>query len=463
MSLARTAPAGLARQLGVDVVVAGDDEFDAARRVWNADVDRTPLFVARPKDAREVGRVVRFAAAEGLPVFVRGGGHGLAGFGTANAAIVIDLARLDELAVRDGWLIVGGGQTWCNVDEATQPLGVVVTGADAPRVGVGGTVLGGGFGWLQRLFGLTCDSVVEIELVTADGEIHVADRQHEPELFWALRGGGAGLGVATRFRFRPHPLPDLVAGPLMYPLAQGAEVLGRYQQLCAAAPPEIALRLTLMRAPNAPFVPQAHRGKPVINLGVLACGSSEAAASTLKALRKTGTPFADLVRPCSYVELQQPRGRGDGPCRAYGHSGFLGALDESAIEALLACAEDPPSPLAMLQIQHLGGAVADIRPDATAYSHRDAMHHVTVNALAPADDVGCDLAAWTESAAAALREHITAGPYVNFVTGHEKPQELTGIYHPATLSRLVMVKQRYDPAGLFRGCVELAPIEAAGS
>ncbi len=463
MSVARTAPAGLRSRLDVDVALPGDDGFDAARRVWNADIERSPLLVARPRDVREVVRVVRFAAAEGLPIVVRGGGHGLAGFGTADDAVVIDLARLRGFAVHDGVLTVGGGRTWGGVDEATQPLGLVVTGADAPHVGVGGTVLGGGFGWLQRLLGLTCDSVIEIELVTADGEIHVANPEREPELFWALRGGGAGMGVATRFRFIPHALPKLIGGALMYPLDQGVEVLARYQELCTAAPPEIALRLTLMRAPHASFVPEAQRGRPVISLGVLACGNTKAVTASLVGLGTVGKPFADMVRPRSYLEIQQPRGRAAGPCRAYGHSGFLDALDEPTIAALLTSAADPPGPLAMLQVQHLGGAIADLASDATAYSNRDAMHHLTVNSLAPAADVGRDLMTWTDTTVNALRERIVAGPYVNFVTGRETPRELTGIYHPATLSRLVAVKRQYDPTRVFRGCVELSAIEEVRS
>lgn len=450
----------LRRTFDGTLITPGDHRYDSARQVWNVDIARTPALIARPATASAVGVAIRFARDNGLQVAVRGGGHGLAGFGTADEALVVDLQGLAGLQVDAGSRVVevGAGARWGAMDTATQEHGLAVTGADAPQVGVGGTTLGGGLGWLHRLAGLTCDNLLEADLVTADGTLLTVSSAAHPDLFWAMRGGGGNFGVATRFRFRLHPVRELTGGVLLYPLEQGRDFLRHYQQVCADLPPEAALRVTLMKGPPAPFVPEGLRGKPVVMAGVFACGTPAEAARLLSPLREFGPATVDGVRPMSYLAVQQPPNRFPERQRAYGHSAFLGALSDAAIDVLVDAAGSLPSPLTMVQIQQLGGAVGELPVDATAVPFRHAAHHVAINALAEENDTGSDLVSWTRDAAAALRPHALGGPYVNFVTGEEAAGEIAEAFPPKEYARLTEIKTAYDPDNLFRFNANIRPV-----
>ncbi|GAA0232497.1 FAD-binding oxidoreductase [Actinomadura nitritigenes] len=449
----------LGRHFDGILVRPGDPGFDAARSVWNVDIDRRPALVARPAAPEAVAVAIAHARHHGLPVAIRGGGHGLAGHGTADGALVIDLSGLDGLEVdaRSRTVTTGGGLRWGPVDAAAQEHGLAVTGADAPQVGVAGTALGGGFGWLHRLYGLTCDNLVEAEVVTADGATHRVDAGSEPELFWALRGGGGNFGVVTRMRFALHPLRELTGGVLIHPIERGAQVLRHYQEVADAAPGRLAVRLTLMAAPPAPFVPEPVRGRPIVMVGVAAFAPPDEAERMLRPLREFGPPVADAVRPMTYLQLQQPPNRFPERQRAHGASHFLGRLDDAAVDGLLAAAADAPGRLAMLQIQQLGGAIAETAPEDTPFGFRDAAHLVAVNALAERDDTAADLAAWSAKASAAIRPHATGGPYVNFVSADEPATYVPGAFAPDAYARLTAVKKAYDPDNLFRFNANIAP------
>ncbi|MET9341806.1 FAD-binding oxidoreductase [Nonomuraea sp. NPDC003804] len=441
------------------VILPGDAEYDLARRVWNVDVVREPAMVARPATAMGVQQAVRFARRHDLPIAVRGGGHGLAGYGTADDALVVDLRGLSSVHVdaTERIATVGAGLTWGVLDGATQEHGLAVTGADAPMVGVGGVTVGGGLGWLHRLAGLTCDNLHSCDVVTADGELLEASPRRHPDLYWALRGGGGNFGVVTRFQFRLRPVRELMAGTLVYPLDRAPEVLGFYQEQCEDAPVETALRLTLMKAPPAPFIPSELHGEPVLLLGAVAYGPPATAASLLRAIRDFGSPAADTIRPVSYLELQQPPGRFPERQRAYGYSAFLGRLDDTLIDAFVDAATELPSPLAMIQVQQLGGAITSVADDDTAFPHRRATHHLAVNALAAQDDVASELTAWTKATASAVQPHVRGGPYVSFVTGEESRSEIRQAYGPAVHDRLVEIKSAYDPENVFRFNANVPP------
>ncbi|EME57629.1 FAD linked oxidase domain-containing protein [Amycolatopsis decaplanina DSM 44594] len=439
---------------GVDgaVIAPGDLGYDEVRRVWNAEVDRRPLFVARPNTAVDVRSVVEFSARRGIPLAVRGGGHSHAGFGTADGAAVLDLRSLGGVRVdpvkRE--LVTGGGALWGPVDAATQLHHLGVTGADAPQVGVGGVLLGGGFGWLHRLTGLTCDSLLEADVVTANGDLVTASPEREPALFWALRGGGGNFGVVTRMGFRLHPVRELVGGTLLYPLGRGRSVLMRYQELCDSAPDELALRVTLMTAPKAGHIPAELRGKPAISVGMAAFGPPGKLETVKRGFRPCGPAAVDTVRPLTYAQLQQPVYGKPDRLRADGHSSFFARLDEQTIDAFLDLAERFPSPQTMLQVQHLGGAISRLGAADTAFSFRHATHLVACNVLAVRDATSVPLRSWTMTAAKAIRRHELGGPYVNFVNGGEPAKELHAAYSPVTYRRLAQVKAEYDPDNLFR-------------
>ncbi|MFJ2158946.1 FAD-binding oxidoreductase [Streptomyces sp. NPDC087856] len=449
----------LSRAARVPCALPGDPGYETARAVWNTDVRRAPLAVVRPATVAGVRGAVRFATDRGLPVAVRGGGHSLAGFGTADDAVVLDLGALADIDVdaRARTLTVGGGAVWGQVDEATQRAGLAVTGADVPSVGVGGTTVGGGFGWLHRAAGMTCDNLLSAEVVTAAGETLTAAPDSHSDLYWALRGGGGNYGVVTAFRFRLRPVATVVSGTVLHAFDRAADVLLHYQDVCDRAPDHLALRATLLTAPPAPFVPPELRGGPVVMIGVADFAPSPGSERLIAELRGFGTPAVADVRLRPYLELQQPPGRTVEAMRAHGHSAFLGRLDERLVKVLVETAGQPPSPLAMIQLQLLGGVAGRVPADATPVPHRDAVQLLGVNALAARQNRTAGLAGWTKAAADAVRPYVRGGPYVNFVTGEETADQIRTAYGADTYDRLAAVKSVHDPENVFRFNANIVP------
>jgi hypothetical protein len=340
-----------------------------ARQVWNASHDHRPVLITQPVSVADVQAAIRFAADRGLPVSVRGGGHNHAGYAVADGALMLDLFAMTSVRVDPVLRVatVGGGTTWGVVDQATQAAGLAVTGADVSPVGVGGVTLGGGAGWLHRMFGLSGDNLLAAEIVTADAEVlRVSAREH-PELFWALRGGGGNFGAVTSFTFALHPVGPVHAGTVVCRMDQAAEALALYQHLCESGGDELFVRAMLVTAPPAPFIPEQLRGRPAVILSAAWFGPSARAESALRELRRFTPPGADLVRPVPYVELQRmsdamvPR-----RVRAVARGGLTGPLRDRVSDALASAAAQPP-PMSMVELQPLGGAVARIPAGATAF------------------------------------------------------------------------------------------------
>ncbi|GIM92595.1 FAD-binding oxidoreductase [Paractinoplanes toevensis] len=452
-------PAGLARlreSLNGRLAAPGDPDYEAGRGTWNADVDRRPALIAWPADAGEVASVVRHAHANGLAVAVRGGGHSHAGFGVADDAVVIDLSELSHVGLDAAGrsIRVGGGVRWGAVDELTQAAGLVVTGADVPEVGVAGTALGGGLGWLQRSAGLTADNLLEAEVVLADGTAVRADRASHPDLFWALRGGGGSFGVVTGLQLRVHPLRRLTGLIALHPLDRAQSWLDEYAVRCATLSRSVAVRLTLGSAPPAPFVPEPWRFRPVLMVVAAALGD---AAAELDGLSAIGEPIVRLSRALRYTELQEPAGRVPRRQRARGRSAFVTGLGDGLVADLIEAAGSAPSPFSMIQIQLMGGAIADVDASASAVPYRWAAHHVAAHALAAPDDPA-DLDSWAELVGTRLGRHGTGGPYVNFVTGTETAGDVRRIFGEAGHARLASVKQAYDRDDVFRCGLPLASV-----
>src|SRR5215467_11598571 len=341
--------AGLRERLAGRVVLPGQDEYDAARHVWNASHDHRPALIAQPLSVADAQAAVRFARDRGLPVCVRGGGHNHAGYAVADGALMLDLSAMISVRVDPARRVatVGGGATWGTLDQATQAAGLAVTGADVSPVGVGGVTLGGGVGWLHRLLGLSCDNLLAAEIVTAGADVLRVSAHEHPELFWALRGGGGNFGAVTSFTFALHPVGPVHTGTVICPMERAAGALALYQHLCESSGDELFLRAMLVTAPPAPFIPEQLRGRPAVILSAAWFGPAGQAESALRELREFAPPGADLVRPVPYVQLQRvsdamvPR-----RARAGAWGGFTGPLSAGVIGALTSAAAQPP-PMSM--------------------------------------------------------------------------------------------------------------------
>jgi FAD/FMN-containing dehydrogenase len=319
------------------LITASGDGYEEARAVWNGSIDRRPALVACCEGTADVVSALRFAREADLDVAVRGGGHGLPGFGTCDDGVVIDLSpmrgvRVDPSARR---AFAGGGATWAAFDRETQLFGLAATGGVVSTTGVGGLTLGGGIGWLTRPFGLSCDHLVGAQVVAADGEVLHTDDQENPDLLWALKGGGGNFGIVTNLEFALHPLgPTVTAGLVGYPAGQAADVYRFVRELAADAPRELGLNVVLMVVPPLPTIPTALHGHDAISIGTIWAGDPAHAEAAVEPLRSFGPPAVDLIAPMPYVAVQQMMDALFPPGRpAYMKSGYLDELSDEAIAA----------------------------------------------------------------------------------------------------------------------------------
>jgi FAD/FMN-containing dehydrogenase len=437
------------------VVRPSDAGYDEARQVWNGAIDRRPALIARPISTDDVARCVRFAASEGLPVAVRGGGHSVAGFSTCDGGIVLDLSGMNRVQVDPAGrrAVAGGGTLWSGFDAATQPHGLATTGGLVSTTGISGFCLGGGIGYLVRAHGLTCDNLLSAEVVTADGSVIRASEDGDAELLWALRGGGGNFGVVTSFELALHPVgPTVLGGPVFFPGDAGPEVIAAWREAVADAPDELTTLAVLGAAPPAPFIPEEWHGRKVTGVAACWCGDPDAGEAVLKPIRELAAPIADLIGPIPYVELQSLFDAAWGPGAAnYFTSAFVDRLPDDAIGTLAgfhAQAADPPVQVE-LHVHHLGGRMGRVAPDASAFAKRTSPY--IVNCIARTEQAG-DLAPhrdWARSARDAMAAYGDGSLYVNF-TGEGGDDKVQAAYPPATHQRLQRVKDRCDPTNMFR-------------
>jgi FAD/FMN-containing dehydrogenase len=439
--------------LSGSVIRPGDSEYDAARRIWNHVHDKHPTLIVRPATRDDVVRSVQFARSEGLPVAVRGGSHSIAGFSTCDDGIVIDLADMNsvEVDVAGKRAVAGGGTKWKDFDAATQEHGLATTGGLISSTGLGGFALGGGIGHLIRKYGLTCDNVLGVEVVTADGSVVRAAADENPELFWALRGGGGNFGVATSFEMALHPVgPTVLGGVVFYPGDQASEVMTGWRNLLIDVPDELSTIVNLTTAPPAPFIPEEWHFKKVV--AVIACwaGDPGQGDSVVKPLRTLGTPFADLLGPIPYVDLQQLIDALWEPGAAnYFTSAFLDALPDQAISTYAEFHQRSADlPIQEeLHIHHLGGAMGAVAPDATAFSDRRSPFVINCIARTPDPAQLPERVEWARGARDAMAAYGNGRTYVNFTGEGGKAKQA---YPPEMFARLQAVKDQYDPTNMFR-------------
>jgi FAD/FMN-containing dehydrogenase len=440
------------------LLCAGDEGWDDAALVWNALVEKLPALVVQPESARDVAAAVGFASAHRLLLSVKGGGHNIAGTCIAEDGVMLDMSRMRTVAVDPEARLahVGPGCLLGDVDRATQEHGLATTLGFVSETGVAGLTLGGGFGWLARRFGWAVDNLEEVEIVTADGEIRVADRNRDADLFWAIRGGGGNFGIVTRFTFRLHDVgPTVTGGLVLWGADRAAEVLRTYRDLTRSGPRELGAAAAVLTAPPAPFVPAEWHGKQAV--GILVSHTGASPERDLEPIRALGEPIVDLIGEHPYVVQQSmmddldPKG-----LNQYWKAEFLADLSPAYLDVFRDRGLQAASPHSYSVIFHIGGALNERAADDGAVGNRDAQFVTGFSGVWEPGEAGDPVVAWVRDAWAAIRPFSTGGNYVNFQL-EEDDEARTAAAYGANYERLRRVKAIYDPENLFRSNRNITP------
>ena len=441
----------LSSQLRGAVIQPNSVDYDEARRVYNGMHDRRPQAVVRPKDAADVIATVTFARESGLDLSVRGGGHNVAGFGTNDGGIVLDLSSMKDVQVDSAarTVRVGGGATWGEVDNATHEFGLATPSGIISTTGVGGLTLGGGFGYLSRQYGLSCDNLRSAEVVTADGRLVTASATENPELYWALRGGGGNFGVVTSFEFNLHPVGMVYGGPVFYPADRAGDVMRFYRDFIAQAPPELSAFFGFHIAPPAPFVPEHLHGH--VACAIVSCwnGPLDQAEEAVKPIREAAPVALDLMGPLPYPALNSlfdallPAG-----LNHYWKADFDRELTDAAIAVHEQHGPLVPNFQSLMHLYPLNGAVQAVGADETAFRNRDVKFVHIIAGIDPELENMPARTAWVRDYWSALHPHSAGGSYVNFLM--DEGQDRIKATYGGNYRRLANAKRNWDPGNLFR-------------
>ncbi len=423
------------------VILPEDSEYDSARRIWNAGVDKRPGMIVRCLGTGDVIDAVNFARDQDLLVAVRGGGHNVGGRALCDDGIVIDLSEMRGVVVdaKERTVWVQGGAKLGDLDRETHLYGLAVPVGVVTGTGVAGLTLGGGVGWLVRKYGLTVDNLLSCEVVAADGKLLTASADENPDLFWALRGGGGNFGVVVSFRFRAHPVHTVLGGMMLFPREKAREVLRFYRGFAESAPEELTAYAGLLSTPD---------GVPVVGIIVCYCGDLAEGEKVIQPLRDFGEPILDAIQPIPFPQMQSlldggfPEGS-----RNYWKGAFLRALDDRSIDAMIDSANSAPSPGSAIVVEYYGGAASRVPVSETAFPHRADAYDVGILAVwsDPADSDRN--IAWTRAAADALSEAKTGAYLLGFLDADEDDR-IPGAFG-SNYERLVEMKNRYDPTNFF--------------
>jgi len=436
-----------------------EEGYDEARRIWNGAIDRRPALIARCAGADDVVAAVRFAREHELLVSVRGGGHAVAGHAVCDGGLMIDLSLMKAISVDPTARVAraSGGVLWSELDRATQQYGLATTGGIISHTGIGGLTLGGGLGHLMRKHGLTVDNLRAVDLITADGEQLHVNADTEPELSWGLRGGGGNFGIATRFEYDLHPVgPMVLCGPVVWPLAEGPDVLRFLRDFAPDASDELGITIGARLAPPMPFLRAEQYGKPVFILVLVWAGDIGEGMKAIAPLTAIGTPLANVVRPLPYLALQSmldggaPHGN-----HYYWKSHRLPELSDDAIDLLVSRVDTITSPFSQLNGWAVGGAASRVDAGATAVGLREVGFELNITAAWPAADVAGERhTAWVHDGWEALRPY-SVGVYANFLSD----EDAAGVQaaYGERLARLTALKGRYDPTNVFRLNANIPP------
>ena len=437
----------LASRIKGKIILPSHADYDAYRAVAHSNFDYRPLLVVRVASAPDVADVLDFARANKLPVAVRSGGHSTCGHSGCDGGVVIDLRELNALLIDHAGMTAwaGSGLTSGEVTLALEKHQLMVGFGDSASVGIGGLTLGGGIGYLVRKHGLTIDSVLAAEVVTANGDILIADDTQNTDLFWALRGGGGNFGVVTRFKYRLHALPEFTGGPMIMPAT--AETLAGFIGAAQAAPEELSTILMTMPAPPLPFLPPEIIGKTVIIAMMAYAGPAGQAQAALAPFRAIATPIADLVRPAPYSSMYLPEDP-NMKMTVSVRTLFMDKLDLAEAAKILDLLDRSDAPMRMAQIRVMGGAAGRVSNDATAFAHRSWPIMAAFLAMDGTAAAAMRHDRWASTCVAAFPQEADSA-YVNFL-GTGEPERLSAAYPQQTWDRLRQVKRQYDPENVFR-------------
>jgi len=451
-SVTEEAFASLSANFRGQLLRESDPGYDEARRIWNALYDRRPLLIARPAGVADVCAAVNFAREHGFHPAIRGGAHGIPGYAVCDGDLMIDLSPMRSVRVdpESRRARVQGGATWADFDHEAQLFGLATPGGAVSHTGVGGLTLGGGYGWLTRKYGLTLDNLVSMDVVTADGQPLVVSQDNEPDLFWALRGGGGNFGVVTSFEFKLHPVgPMILGGAVAWPFEQAPELVRFYRDFGAEAPRELGINSAAVTIPEDPNFPSTLWGQKVYIVVLCWHGSLEEGDEILKPLRDFGTPALDMVMPMPYAFMQRMMDEvGPGPFgyRQYTSTGYVEDLSDAAIDCFLEGAEEimDLSPLSLCELNTINGAPSEVDPDATACGKRSGRwNHVNAVVWTDPEEIG---------------HYYGGGAYLNFIA-REESSTAKRAYSDDQWARLREIKRRYDPTNLFRRNQNIPPAD----
>ncbi|MDH5557437.1 MAG: FAD-binding oxidoreductase [Alphaproteobacteria bacterium] len=444
--------AALSAGLRGQVCLNGDDGYDEARTIWNAMVDKRPGMIVRCAGAMDVALSVKFASERNLLVAVRSGGHNIAGNAVCEGGLMIDLSRMTSVRVdpRNKTARVEPGATLGDVDKECQAHALAVPTGINSTTGIAGLTLGGGFGWTTRKYGMTIDSLLSVDMVTADGAMVHASGTENPDLFWAVRGGGGNFGIVTSFEFQAHPVgPEVLSGLIVHPIDQAPQLLKEYRRIVATAPDELTCWVVMRKAPPLPFIPEEWHGKEVLVFALCYIGDMAAGEKAAAELRALGNPIADVVSPHPFAGWQAAFDPLLTPgARNYWKSHDFNELSDGAIGEILDALARLPSPDCEVFIAQIGGKMSQIADNATAFPTRSAHFVMNVHTRwqETSDDAAC--IQWARDLFDATAPHAAGSVYVNFMPDDEggRIAEAYGANH----ARLAQVKAKYDPGNLFR-------------
>jgi FAD/FMN-containing dehydrogenase len=456
--MATAAVGQLRHRVRGETIAPEDPAYEEARRVYNAMIDRRPRVIVRCAGLEDVVAAVDFARETEAGVAVRGGSHSVPGFGTADDAVVVDLSGMQKVEVDPDARTAraDGGATWGAFNDATHAHGLATTGGIISTTGIGGLTLGGGIGYLSRGFGLSCDNLVSADIVTADGSTLTASEHENEDLFWALRGGGGNFGVVTTFEYRLHPVREIYGGPIVYELADAAEVLRFYRDFIQDAPEELGGFPAWQIAPPLPFIPEERHGEPFLIFVACWAGPIEEGEAALEPFRNVAPVVAEHVGPMPYPALNSafddlvPAG-----LQHYWKANFVKELTDEAIEAHLEHGPKLPAVNSTVHIYPINGACHRVEPEATAFAYRDATFATVIAGMWPEPAENEANIAWVRDFYEATAPHSEPGGYVNFMANDD--QDRVTVNYRQNYDRLVDVKRKYDPDNLFHHNQNIRP------
>jgi FAD/FMN-containing dehydrogenase len=431
-----------------------DKDYNDARLIWNGIIDKHPALIARCKNSKDVSLAVKFARNHNLLVSIRGGGHNVAGNSVCDDGLMIDLSLMNTVSVnqKDMTAVVEPGCTLGNADLATQKYGMVIPSGIVTSTGVAGLTLGGGFGWLSRKWGLTCDHLISAEVVTAEGDIIKASSEDNPDLFWGIKGGGGNFGIVTSFKFNLRELgPEVTGGLILYKLEETEKVLSFYNEYISTAPREVTTVLIYRYCPPAPFIKEEFHGKPVFGFGALYSGKPEKGMEILKPLKSFGSPVADIIVPKPFVAHQSmlDAGQPKGACY-YWKSEYLKEISPDLSSKFVEQTFNMSSTASIIGAFQLGGAISDIGEDDTAYSFRNAGYAVNINTQWQKNSDPEKHLSWARKTQQFAAPYSMGSGYINFASSDETPERVTKTYGEKKYKKLVDLKRKYDPDNFFR-------------